>query len=87
MKKNGILYFSFNGEALRIGSGAHRVFSISFLLELFVGKYDIDQFSFVDDHGKLHKDEPITGNNVKNNFGCEYGCGIFEMTKLGSINS
>ena len=56
-------------------------------MELFVGKYYIDHFSFVDDHGELHEDEPITENYAKNNFGCEYGCGIFEMTNLGSINN
>ena len=87
LKNGGKFYFSVPIGPQRIEFDAHRVFSISYLLELFVGKYDIDHFSFVDDHGELHEDEPITENNAKNNFGCEYGCGIFEMTKLGSINS
>jgi len=51
-------------------------------LELFDGKYQIDHFSFVDDQGDLHESVSMTEANKKNSFGCVFGCGIFEMTKI-----
>ena len=82
LKPGGKLYFSVPVGPQRIEFNAHRVFSVSYLLECFDGKYSIDHFSFVDDHGDLHENTPITETDTQNNFGCVYGCGIFEMTKL-----
>ena len=82
LKKGGKFYFSVPIGPQRIEFNAHRVFSLSFLFQCFAGKYNIDQFSFVDDQGFLHENIPITDNNLQNNFGCVFGCGIFEMTKL-----
>lgn len=82
LKIGGKLYFSVPIGPQRIEFDAHRVFSISYLMELFDGKYHIDHFSFVDDRGNLHESTPITEKNKKRNFGCVYGCGIFEMTKI-----
>jgi len=82
LKKGGKLYLSVPIGPQRIEFNAHRVFSVSFLLECFAGKYHIDQFSFVDDQGDLHENIPITDTEANNNFGCVYGCGIFEMTKM-----
>lgn len=82
LKKDGKLYFSVPIGPQRIEFNAHRVFSVGYLLECFDAKYRIDQFSFVDDQGDLHENAPITDTSVKLNFGCVYGCGIFEMTKL-----
>lgn len=82
LKKGGKFYFSVPIGPQRIEFNAHRVFSVSYLLECFDSKYHIDQFSFVDDQGDLHENIPITDSNAQNNFGCVYGCGIFEMTKL-----
>lgn len=82
LKKDGKLYFSVPIGPQRIEFDAHRVFSLNYLLELFDGKYQIDDFSFVDDKGDLHESVSITEANKNNNFSCLYGCGIFEMTKL-----
>jgi len=82
LKKGGKLYFSVPIGPQRIEFDAHRVFSLSYLLELFDGKYKIDHFSFVDDQGDLHESVSMTEANKQNSFGCVYGCGIFEMTKL-----
>ena len=82
LKKGGKLYFSVPIGPQRIEFNAHRVFSLSYLLELFDGKYQIDHFSFVDDQGDLHESASMTEANKNNNFSCTYGCGIFEMTKL-----
>jgi hypothetical protein len=82
LKKAGKLYFSVPIGPQRIEFNAHRVFSVSYLMECFAGKYHIDQFSFVDDGGDLHENVPIEESGAKDNFGCIFGCGIFEMTKL-----
>ena len=81
LKKGGKFYFSVPIGPQRIEFNAHRVFSVSYLLETFADKYQMDQFSFVDDKGDLHENTPITDSAVQNNFGCVFGCGIFEMTK------
>ena len=66
----------------RIEFNAHRVFSIEYLLECFAGRFQLDQFSFVDDQGDLHEATPMRDADASDNFGCVYGCGIFEMTKI-----
>lgn len=81
LKPGGKLYFSVPIGPQRIEFNAHRVFSMNYLLELFEGKYRIDQFSFVDDRGDLHEGVPLCEGSIKTNFGCVYGCGILEMTK------
>ncbi|MFC1884689.1 DUF268 domain-containing protein [Thermodesulfobacteriota bacterium] len=82
LKKGGKLYFAVPIGPLRLEFNAHRVFSVSFLLDCFDSKYCVDHFSFVDDQGDLHENTPITESDIQGNFGCEFGCGIFEMTKL-----
>jgi hypothetical protein len=82
LKKGGKLYFSVPIGKQRIEFNAHRVFSVSYLMECFVGKFSVDEFSFVDDSGDLHENTPISLGDVYNNYGCDYGCGIFELTKL-----
>jgi SAM-dependent methyltransferase len=82
LKRGGKFYFSVPIGPQRIEFNAHRVFSVDYLLKHFANKYQLDQFSFVDDSGDFHDNVPITDLTAQNNFGCLYGCGIFEMTKL-----
>jgi hypothetical protein len=82
LKPKGKFYFSVPIGKQRIEYDAHRIFSVSYLLELFKGKYNIDNFSYVDDNGDLYTNEILNSDNIDNNFGCQYGCGIFELTKL-----
>ncbi|MDB5970491.1 MAG: hypothetical protein JWQ90_2941 [Hydrocarboniphaga sp.] len=82
LKTGGKLYFSVPIGPQRIEFNAHRIFSVGYLLEIFADKYQIDHFSYVDDQGSLHENAPLTASDVSANFGCDHGCGIFEMTKL-----
>lgn len=82
LKQGGKFFLSVPIGKQRVEFNAHRVFSIRYLLRLFKGKYTIDNFSFVDDIGNLHKNIEITSEEIDKNFDCQYGCGIFEMTKL-----
>jgi SAM-dependent methyltransferase len=81
LKKKGKLYFSVPiGCPQRIEFNAHRVFSPKYLLKQFNGKYQIDFVSYVDGAGDLHENVDI--NDFKENYKDNYGCGIFELTKL-----
>lgn len=66
----------------RIEFNAHRVFSLSYLLEkLFDQNFDILSFSYVDDRWDLHKDVQLDTSNIQSCFNLHYGCGIFELRK------
>jgi SAM-dependent methyltransferase len=77
----GTFYFSVPIGSQRTEFNAHRVFSLSYLLELFKEKYTITSFSYVDDKGDFFENAPLTTENIESNFLCKYGCGIFELTK------
>ena len=81
LQKGGKLYISVPIGPQRIEFNAHRVFSVKYLVNLIQNEYRIDRFSYVDDRGDLF-DNVSLDKNVHNNFGCIYGCGIFELTKL-----
>ena len=82
LKRSGKLYISVPIGPQRLNFDAHRVFSIGYMLALLDRTYRVDCFSFVDDSGDLHEDVSLTAADQRNNCGCEYGCGIFEMTKV-----
>jgi len=82
LQKGGTFYFSVPIGEQRIEFNAHRVFSIAYLLSLIEGKYKIESFSYVNDAGDLFRDAELSGESIKNNFNCHYGCGIFELTKI-----
>src|SRR5580698_4842982 len=81
LAKGGKLYLSVPIGPQRIEFNAHRVFAVSTLLDL-VSDMRVDRFSYVDDKGDLHENAALTKDAVANNFGCRYGCGILELTKL-----
>jgi SAM-dependent methyltransferase len=81
LNSRGRLYLSVPIGPQRIEFNAHRVFSVDYLFETLTNKYQIDRFSFVDDAGALYEDVPLADVDIADNFGCNYGCGIFEMTK------
>jgi len=81
LKPGGRFYFSTPIGPQRIEFDAHRVFSVGYLLEMIEPKYDVVRFSYVDDLGGLHEDVGLGVDAVRDNFGCYYGCGIFELIK------
>jgi SAM-dependent methyltransferase len=82
LKKGGKFYFSVPIGKQRIEFNAHRVFSLEYLINMIDGRYNIDSFSYVDDNGDLIKDIVPDEASLRNNLGCYYGCGIFELTKI-----
>lgn len=82
LKQGGKFYFSVPIGEQRIEFNAHRVFAVKYLIELIQDKYSINSFSYVDDKGDLFRDIPLKSEGIASNYGCNYGCGIFELTKL-----
>ena len=85
LKTNGIFYFSVPIGKQRIEFNAHRVFSIKYLLEIFEENYTLISFSYVNDKGDLFEDIQLTDSNIRNNLGCVWGCGIFELKKVKDV--
>ncbi len=81
LKPEGIFYFAVPIGPQRIEFNAHRVFSLSYLLELIKPNYNIREFSYVDDKGALHKGVELSEYKITSNCNCHYGCGIFELIK------
>ena len=67
-----------------MGNGrSHWIISVGYLLaEMIADRYRLDAFSYVDDAGDLQRDPAMTPERIRNSFGCHYGCGIFELTKV-----
>lgn len=81
LKKDGKLYLSVPIGPQRTVFNAHRVFALEYIFELLRGNYRLDSFSYIDDDNVLHADVQIDEKRFFDNYGCYYGCGIFEMTK------
>ena len=81
LKDKGRFYFSVPIGPQRIEYNAHRVFSLSYLFEYLSNYFDIEYLSIVDDKGDFHKHIKITDEAIDTNYGCQYGCGIFELVK------
>jgi len=78
----GKFYFSVPIGKQRIQFNAHRTFSVQYLLRLFKDKFFVNSFSYVDDEGELFEDAELVKTEIEKNFNCNYGCGIFELTKI-----
>jgi cyclopropane fatty-acyl-phospholipid synthase-like methyltransferase len=81
LKEKGRFYFSVPIGPQRIEYNAHRVFSLKYLFNYLSNYFEIETLSIVDDKGDFHKHVQINDTIIENNYGCHYGCGIFELIK------
>lgn len=77
----GTFYFSVPIGPQRIEFNAHRVFSVEYLTSILSQNFIIKSFSYVDDKGDFFEDIELTKDNIKSNFTCQFGCGIFTLIK------
>lgn len=82
LRSGGTLYLSCPIGPQRIEFNAHRVFAVKYLLSLLDGRFRLRNFSYVDDRGDLHENVEMKDDLLAGDFGCRYGCGIFELEKL-----
>ncbi len=47
----------------------------------FSKDYVIERFSYLDQEPFVHEDMALDDPAIATNFGCRYGCAIFELTK------
>ena len=83
LQPGGRLFLSAPIGPQRIEFNAHRVFSVAGMLSALDGAFRLERFSFIDDVGDLHEDVPVTAEDARNSFGCQFGCGVFELTAAG----
>lgn len=81
LTKGGTFYFSVPIGPQRIEFNAHRVFSVEYLVEILSESYTIGSFSYMTDNGDFFEDVELTEENIKSNFSCYHGCGIFILKK------
>jgi len=82
LQPGGKLYLSVPIGEQRIEFNGQRVFSVRHLLELLEVHYRVNAFSYVDDMSNYHEHVPIDPIRVADNYGCNSGVGILELTKL-----
>jgi len=44
-------------------------------------KYDLIEFSYVDDEGDIHENISLNQQIIDSNCGCQHGCAIFVLKK------
>jgi SAM-dependent methyltransferase len=82
LRCEGKFYFSVPIGKQRIEFNAHKVFSLEYLLRILNKLFIVNSFSYVDDMGVLFENMELTNESITTNFNCNYGCGIFELTKI-----
>ncbi|HNY03011.1 MAG TPA: DUF268 domain-containing protein [Bacteroidales bacterium] len=81
LKPGGTFYFSVPIGRQRIEFNAHRIFDVGYLLNILQPDFDVVSFSYIDDIYDLHEDVPLEEEKIRDNYGCNYGCGVFELIK------
>lgn len=81
LKPNGTLYLSVPIGPERIEFNAHRVFNPITIIKMLEPDFILKAFSYVDDHGDLHKNIELENKGFQDSFNCHYGCGIFIFKK------
>lgn len=84
LEPGGRFYFSVPMGPQRIEFDAHRVFSVPFIVkDMVADRYEIERFAYVDDAGELHTGADPRGADAQRNFGCHWGCAVFQLKKQG----
>jgi SAM-dependent methyltransferase len=82
LQPHGRLYLSVPIGPTRVEFNAHRVFSVSALLQLCLPYFALESFSYVDDSGDFHSNVDWTSSEAEQDFGCKWGCGIGIFRRL-----
>ncbi len=83
VKPGGHFYFSVPIGRQRVEFDAHRVFSVPFLVDLVQPQFSIERFWYVADDDDLYGPADVFSRDAANSFGCNLGCGIFDLVRSG----
>ncbi|MFQ3669906.1 MAG: DUF268 domain-containing protein [Verrucomicrobiia bacterium] len=81
LRSGGTFYLSVPIGPQRIIFDANRVFAPRTIMNLVEKDFDLRRFSLVDDQGDLHENVPWDPSEVARHFGCQEGCGIWELIR------
>lgn len=81
VEKDGTLYVSVPIGAQRTEFNAHRIFDSVTIPQLLKEEFRLVRFSYIDDLGLMHSDAGFDASDVARNFGCNHGCGIYELRR------
>ena len=88
LRSGGTLYLSVpTGAQQRVNFNAHRVFSLPYLRDIFAADFRIEHLAFVTDQGDLIPAVDPYGLEADASFRANYGCSIWTLTKVSSIES
>lgn len=77
----GALYLSVPMGRQRFEFNAHRVFSLPYLLDMCRQAFDVADFSYVDDAGRLYEHASLDSPEALRSYDCEFGLAILELVK------
>lgn len=81
LQSGGTMYLSAPIGHQHIEFNAHRVFNLDYLVRMIVPLYTIKSFYYINDHGIIVKDSLENPELIKNSYGCNFGCALFELIK------
>lgn len=81
LKAGGYLYLSVPIGRQKVEFNSHRIFSMTWLLEVLKSDFELIEFSYVDDQGELHENVRLEPEVIASNCGCEFGAGMFMLKK------
>lgn len=81
VEPGGTLYLSVPIGPQRVEFNGHRVFHCRTILDAMPAGFVLRNVSHVDDAGDLHEGDGPQQAGIATEFGCRFGCGIFEFAR------
>lgn len=81
LEVGGLLYLSVPIGPQVIEFNSHRIFSMTWLLDVLLCDFELIEFSYVDDDGDLHENVKLQSLAIESNCGCKFGAAMFILKK------
>ena len=82
VKKQGILYVSIPIGPERVEFNGHRIFDVMTVPKIFGNDFKLEVFTYINDGGEIFIDVPLEEAKENPNFGCVFGCAIYEFRRV-----
>jgi hypothetical protein len=81
VEPGGRLYVSVPIGPQRIEFNGHRVFATTTIPALMDAQFTLERFTYIADDGDIRENVAFDPAMAKQNFGCTFGCGIYEFLR------